>query len=641
MSSSYIANNTRIHSVAVLFISLLGFTQPAHSAQPTLPQTTTTIKPAVTTQTISASQTLLASKIVATNQTSEQDFSSTEKSLQLADEIRRSKPVQFQRILNKLNNENRFTEDQRHLYNFLVGYGYTFNGQLDKAQKQFTKLLASNANELIKFRASYTLIHVYAVKKLWFEGLALLDKNINFAKTLTDTTRKNEHLTTTIIFYKKMKQYDLSLHYIKELLAQDLTPPLACIAQQLSIESRFHLKQLKSNDPAIYKALNHCEKINDTMVSSIIRVYQARAYITEQNSHGAIDSLLPFLAEIESTHYPELITGVNNILAEAYWQANDLENSKYFAQQSLLTNKDNSNVNQAAKTYKILYQIAKRENGTTLALNYHEQYAVYDKIDSDDIENKHLAFQLAKNKTLVQQSEIALLSETNKLLVARESLAETKLANRHLFMALLTFIIVILTLFGLRLWRDHKRVKQLAEYDPLTGAFNRGHFSQVSLSALKYCESAEQDLSLIMFDLDLFKKINDNHGHLCGDWALKQTVKACQAIGRQNDIFARLGGEEFCIVLPSCNIEVATLRAEACRVAIESIVTQASGCEFTITASFGVTDAKRSGFNLDKLLADADCAAYQSKHAGRNRVTVFQRTDEESEKTLDTTWSYN
>ena len=126
----------------------------------------------------------------------------------------------------------------------------------------------------------------------------------------------------------------------------------------------------------------------------------------------------------------------------------------------------------------------------------------------------------------MQQSEIALLSETNKLLVAREALAETKLANRHLFMALLTFIIVILTLFGLRLWRDHKRVKQLAEYDPLTGAFNRGHFSQVSLSALKYCESAEQDLSLIMFDLDFFKKINDSLGHLMWRLGIKTNRKS-------------------------------------------------------------------------------------------------------------------
>jgi diguanylate cyclase (GGDEF)-like protein len=249
-----------------------------------------------------------------------------------------------------------------------------------------------------------------------------------------------------------------------------------------------------------------------------------------------------------------------------------------------------------------------------------------------------LAFQLAKNKNLVQQNEIALLSEKNNLLKAKQELAETKLANQHLFLALLSFIIVILTLFGLRLCRDHKRVKELAEYDQLTGIFNRGHFTQVALRALKYCQSAEQDLSIIVFDLDHFKKVNDSFGHLCGDWALKEVSKACQAIGRQNDIFARLGGEEFCIMLPSCNIKMAALRAEACRAAIEAIITETSGYEFTITASFGVTDVCLSDFNLDKLLADADAAAYQSKHAGRNQVTVHQVNDVKKEPLLNSTF---
>ncbi len=617
MLSSDFINKKLTFTLAVLLFSLLVYSKVAQS-QP---------------KTVTKNQYL-------TTTAASQYFEKTSKLLKRADEIRRNEPIKFQEIINKLASANHFTIEQRHLYNFLVGYGHTFNGEFNKAEKQLTHILTSSANQLIKFRARHTLIHVYAKKKMWFEGLALIDKNLIFAKKLHNRQHVTDHLITTAIFYTKMKQYELSLHYIKELSAQALSSQLNCIAQQLTIESKFHLKQLTSNDPTIYAALNTCEEVNDTMVSSIIRAYLARAYLNEQNTHSAINSLLPYWEEVKATHYPELISGVSNTLAEAYWQANDIVNSKYYAEQALANNINNSNVNQAAKTYKLLYKIAKLENGVTLALSYHEQYAALDKIDSDDIENKHLAFQLAKNKNLVQQSEIALLSEKNNLLIAKQELAETKLANRHLFLALLIFIIIILTLFGLRLWRDHKRVKELAEYDQLTGIFNRGHFTQVTLSALKYCQNATQDLSMIMFDLDHFKKINDNFGHLCGDWALKEVTKACQAIGRQNDIFARLGGEEFCIVLPSCNIQVATLRAEACRAAIEAIITQASGYEFTITASFGVTDVRQSGFNLDKLLADSDAAAYQSKHAGRNRVTVHQVNDL-GEHLLDSTWGYN
>ncbi len=475
---------------------------------------------------------------------------------------------------------------------------------------------------------------------MWLEGLALIASNIKASAYINNSDYYQAHLTTIIIFYKRMQQYELSLHYINELLAQTLSPKLNCVAKQLAIESKFHLNQLTSSEPAIYIALNSCEQINDNMVSSIIRIYQARAYLAEQNIKGAINSLLPYIKAVKSTHYPELITGVNNILAQAYWQANDLTKSKYYAEQAALSNTSHNNVNQSAKTYKLLYLIAKKEGKPYLALKYHEKYSGFDKLDSDDVKSKNLSFQLAQNKHLVQQSEIELLNKNNYLLAAEQSFAETKMNNRHLIIILLTLIIVVLTLGGLRLWRTHKRVKELAEYDPLTGIFNRGHFTQVTLSALKYCQNAEQDLSVIMFYLDLFKKINDSFGHLCGDWALKQVTKTCEKLGRQNDIFARLGGEEFCIILPSCNIDVAMLRAEACRAAIEKIITEESGCKFSITASFGVTDINRSGFTLEKLIGDADFAAYESKHAGRNRVTMFNVPEENQQAELNTAWDY-
>ena len=197
-----------------------------------------------------------------------------------------------------------------------------------------------------------------------------------------------------------------------------------------------------------------------------------------------------------------------------------------------------------------------------------------------------------------------------------------------MFITILTIAIALFLLWAGRLWKSHKRIKQLAEYDTLTGIFSRGHFTQVTTSALSYCRSSQQPLSLIMFDLDFFKKVNDSYGHACGDWVLKEVVRVCQAIGRTNDIFARVGGEEFCLVLPSCQLNAAINRAEACRAAIESINTSATGHNFSVTASFGVTDAKHSGYNINKVLADADLAMYQSKHNGRNKVTEFQVNDE-------------
>ena len=377
------------------------------------------------------------------------------------------------------------------------------------------------------------------------------------------------------------------------------------------------------------------------IAANLVHIHKAKLYLQENLPKMALRLLLHNLDGVMATKYPSLIAEMNNVIAKAYLAGNDPANAEKHAKTALKVNDNMSNLLQGVDTYALLYQLAKKQQNLSNALYYLEKYSNAEKAHLEGEKAKHLAFQLAEHNAFEQESQIKLLNEQNNALAAEQALAKTQANNKKLLIVLLSIIILVLAILGTRLWHSHKRVKELAEFDPLTGILNRGHFTQLTQSALKYCQSAEQDLSVIMFDLDHFKKINDSFGHLCGDWALKQVTKACDKIGRKNDIFARLGGEEFCIVLPSCNIDVAILRAEACRAAIEAIITEQTGCEFTITASFGVTDVKHSGYDLDKLLADSDIAAYASKHAGRNRVTLHQVPDKVSEDKLASTWDYN
>ena len=562
--------------------------------------------------------------------------------LALADSIRRTKPIKFNQLISDLTiYQDDFSIEEKYLYKLLYAYRLTYSGKYNEAKKHFQDILESNADNLIKFRANYTLISISAGQKKWNDGLTYLKINIKKLPFINNIEHYQASLLTTIIFYNQLKQYNISLAYIQLLSQESLVPKNDCLIQQLTLEAKLYLQQLQQSDISITNALFTCKNANYDIAEHIIRSYQAQIYLASGDVNNALNSLLPFLTDIKNTHYPLLISGVNNLIAKAYFQANDLKNSKIYVEEAKLTNKNRSNIEQAVDTYKLLFQIAKAENNHQLALSYHEKYAELDKANLDETKAKHLAFQLAEHQAYEQESQIKLLNEQNHALAAEQALAKTQAANRKLIILLLALVILVFTFLGMRFWRTHKRVKELAEYDPLTGIFNRGHFTQVSHSALKYCQNAKQDLSLIMFDLDHFKKVNDSFGHACGDWALKETIRVCKNIGRKNDIFARLGGEEFCLVLPSCNIDAAMLRAEACRAAIEDIITEASGCEFTITASFGVTDVKRSGFDLDKLLADADFAAYSSKNAGRNRVTLFEVPVNEAEEKLDSSWGYS
>jgi len=161
----------------------------------------------------------------------------------------------------------------------------------------------------------------------------------------------------------------------------------------------------------------------------------------------------------------------------------------------------------------------------------------------------------------------------------------------------------------------------------LTGIFNRGHFTQVASTTVEHCKKNKQSISCVLFDLDDFKNINDSYGHACGDWVLKEVVKACQKVIRTNDIFARLGGEEFCILLPSCSIERAEKLSEHYRKMIAYINTESTGHNFKVTASFGITSSETSSYDLNTLINNADHAMYQSKNNGKNQLTLFSNNE--------------
>ena len=561
--------------------------------------------------------------------------------LSLADKYKRSKPTKFKQLIFELAQQQKLTTEQQHYLNLLHSYHLTFIGQYKLAETKIKAILSSDASRLIKFRANYALITIAMTTQNWLDGLQYVTKNINALPTIKNSEHYQNGLLITIIFYNQIGQYPLALSYIEQLAKQELSAKNDCWLRQLTLEAKFKLNELELNDSALEATIQKCINADNKINTNIVRTYKAKLYLQENMPEEALNLTLNKLKEVRATQYPMLIAEMANVIATAYWQINDIDNAQIYATEALTINNNMSNLLQGVDTYFLLYKIAKKQQKLALSLSYFEKYAEIDKAYFNVENAKHLAVQFAQHQSFEQKSQIKLLNEKNKSLAAEQALAQTQAANRQLIIVLLMVIIIVLTILGTRLWRIHKRVKELAEYDPLTDIYNRGHFTQVTLRTLQYCQSAEQELSLIMFDLDHFKKVNDNFGHACGDWALKETVKACQNIGRQNDIFARVGGEEFCIVLPSCNIDAAMLRAEACRAAIEAIITKASGYEFTITASFGVTDVKRSGFDLDKLLADADMAAYAAKNAGRNRVTIYQVPVEKPVVKLDNTWGYN
>lgn len=165
--------------------------------------------------------------------------------------------------------------------------------------------------------------------------------------------------------------------------------------------------------------------------------------------------------------------------------------------------------------------------------------------------------------------------------------------------------------------------QRLATTDPLTGIFNRRHYFILAEREYQRALRYQHPLSLIMFDIDRFKSINDTYGHQAGDQVLQMITAACRKIIREVDIFGRYGGEEFVILLPETGAAAALNAAERIRTALANLEFTGLPAERRVTLSQGVTELDAGCERLDHLLARADQALYTSKQAGGDQITLW------------------
>jgi len=178
-----------------------------------------------------------------------------------------------------------------------------------------------------------------------------------------------------------------------------------------------------------------------------------------------------------------------------------------------------------------------------------------------------------------------------------------------------------------RVVTDFYELRRLALSDGLTGLLTRRAFENEAERLTQLCSRHRHPLTLIYFDVDHFKSINDTYGHPAGDKVLKAVAETCRTYLRQSDVFGRLGGEEFAVLLPETDEKNAVMVAEKLRIAIGAMRFNFQDTTVAVTSSFGVATQSDRTYDLSTLLARADTAMYQAKQAGRNRCMVWGAGD--------------
>jgi diguanylate cyclase (GGDEF)-like protein len=548
--------------------------------------------------------------------------------LRQADSLKTSDHPEFVRLLDHIrSSKSGFSPAQDLYYRYLQAWETGYQGKYETATPLLNAVIAESSDPVLKFRAGTTLVNMLAIGSHYEEAFSRVSGLLDQLPRISDHSARIQALGVSSMLYNDAGQYELGLTYAEQMLRENQEGDGECKARVFQVQALYASGQFALFNANVQQAVDACVKTSELLYANGVRSYVANLDIQHGQPQQAIKLLQENYAQVLQIGYPELISDFDASFAQAYWNIGKVELAQKYALAAVDISPKNEFTKSVATSYGLLYLVSKKRGDLDAALNYHEKYMAADKGYLNEVSAKALAFQTVRQQVLAKKLQIDTLNKQNQILVLQQKLGKKAAETSRLYIVLLLGVLAFIGLWSYRVKRSQLRFMKLARRDGLTGIFNRQHFVAEAELQLQYCKKSLRDVSMILIDLDHFKTVNDTHGHAVGDRVLQRAVAACVAQLRSTDIFGRLGGEEFGILLPECTLEQSALRAEQIRTAIAAASTSEELPRVAVSASFGVASSAYSGYELRQLLIHADEALYQAKRDGRNRVHLNDNQD--------------
>lgn len=552
-----------------------------------------------------------------------------DKLLSETDAIRTSDFNEFTKNLKVLSDlQSEFTEKQHCFYRFLSAYELALRGDAQNSLKQFQEINNDCKYVDITIRVESLLANMSAISGDYQKALFYLDNILSQSDNIQDEYLRLSVYSSAYIVYDLLNQNQLSLDFAQIVIDRSPPPKQLCTASVYKYFSllKLDLDEIKESD--VSNVINYCIEQGENSYAQALNVrwldYQLSHSKSDADTEKVYQSLLDSMDSVSATQYKNLIVFTHSLMARTLEQLGRKEEAVEFAELALKGTGSLGDSQQKIDALQVLY-------------NYHQSSGEFqrandlltDKNNTEiqyykDKQEKLIAYQTVKHDSMAKANRIEFLNQQNEVLSLEKELAEKSRSNQLLLSYLFGSLAILLLYIGYRIKKQQEIYKSLSEMDHMTKIYNRKGMRDYMEYMLPYSEKKDETIAFGIFDLDYFKRVNDQYGHTVGDWVIKTTVKSCKALENEKATFARLGGEEFAIILRDSSINEIAEFSEACRAAIHSIETHYdTGHQFKVSASFGITTTKISGYDFSRLMSDADDALYHSKEKGRNRVTVY------------------
>jgi len=548
-----------------------------------------------------------------------------EQLLNAADEQRSASPERYAALLNQLKlAAGEMSDAQRNYLNYLLAYQAAYSGNHQQSEMMFKALMAPNVPILLRFRATFTLANVQIVRRQFVDAFSSLAQTMAMLPEISEAKWRNQALLSAANIYSEAGLFRESQDFLQQLVVEQLSPRDICISNYLKIQNQ-HALQINNSLAGVAEVTAQCEQANELMIMQLANAHIAISHLNEKDPKAALNSIQQFLPAVEQTKYNRLLIQVYQLMAQAKADLNDVNGALAALDKLTAAAQSLPFSTPLVAGLKLKAELLARRNDYQAAYQAYQQYSEAERAMRDDRSAQLLAYQLAQGELLSKNQQLRLVKEEFRVLELESELKDQREQRSSIYIALLSLASLVLVYITYRLVRRHRYYKLAAENDGLTGISNRHFFDLQLQKQVKRCKQLQKSMGVIVFDLDFFKLINDNHGHDIGDKALQATVQICNHFIRSGDIFGRIGGEEFAIVLPDCQPDKVLMLAEICRDAIEQLDCSQIQPGLKLTASFGVSYSQISGYQPSELMRHADQALYLAKYNGRNRVESYDQ----------------
>jgi diguanylate cyclase (GGDEF)-like protein len=545
--------------------------------------------------------------------------------LRRADRLKTREPAQFASTLQQLRERPDLSSDQREYLRFLEAWKKVYDGEDVAASALLQALVRDARQSSVQIRARATLVEVLLFEEHYGEAFTNLGPMLDLASHVRDGDARQHGFLVAAELYTRVREFELALQYAQLVIDENWASQGSCKGGQKRMHALYDSGKLDILESELRARIDACIKAGEGVYANEIRSYGARLLVQRKRFDEAIDLLRDHYEAHGKSAYSRQVVWFDASLAEAYRGKGDVARAGAYLRHAVRIKLHGEFDDESVVTVDwLLYELAKERGDYRSALAYHERYDAANRGFLNGIRARQLAFERVSRENIEKELALVRLSKQNQVLRLQNQLSETAAETSRLQLGLLGVSALVFLWWGYRAKREQLRFKKLSETDYLTQVKSRHYLMEQGSRLLEYSKRGEQELSLVLFDVDHFKKVNDTFDHLVGDSVMKRMTAKCGTLLRKVDILSRIGGEEFAILLPGCSAEEARRHSETLRMALATISVLESGDGRTISASFGVTSTRISGYDINLLLGHADRALLQAKRAGRNRVVVYE-----------------